>query len=57
MCGLTGFWSPRGCHTDEANATVRRMGETLVHREPDDARLWVDAESVVALGAPSAGYS
>lgn len=50
MCGLTGFWQARGCLADEASATVRRMADTLVHRGPDDAGVWVDAEAGVALG-------
>ncbi|MEJ5210017.1 MAG: asparagine synthetase B, partial [Burkholderiales bacterium] len=50
MCGLTGFWESRGCRSDEANATVRRMADTLAHRGPDDAGVWVDVESGVAMG-------
>ncbi|TSE29270.1 asparagine synthase (glutamine-hydrolyzing) [Tepidimonas taiwanensis] len=50
MCGLTGFWEPGGCAQEDATATVRRMADTLVHRGPDDAGVWVDAAAGVALG-------
>ncbi len=50
MCGLTGFWQPGGCPRDEASATVRHMSDTLVHRGPDDAGVWVDETSGIALG-------
>jgi asparagine synthase (glutamine-hydrolysing) len=50
MCGLTGFWESRGCRSDEASVTVRRMADTLTHRGPDDAGVWVDKDSGVALG-------
>lgn len=50
MCGLTGFWHPEGCPPDEAAATVRRMADTLTHRGPDDARVWVDEAAGLALG-------
>ncbi len=50
MCGLTGFWDPNGCQHEEATATVRRMADTLVHRGPDDAGVWVDDAACLALG-------
>ncbi|BAY51888.1 asparagine synthetase [Thermostichus vulcanus NIES-2134] len=50
MCGLTGFWQPCGCPTDEVSATIQRMADTLVHRGPDDVGVWVDAEVGIALG-------
>ena len=48
MCGLTGFWQPASCSQEEAAATVRRMAETLAHRGPDDAGVWVDGEAGLA---------
>ena len=50
MCGLTGFWQPTGCARDEAAATARRMADTLAHRGPDDAGVWVDEAAGLALG-------
>ncbi|RMH63328.1 MAG: asparagine synthase (glutamine-hydrolyzing) [Cyanobacteria bacterium J003] len=50
MCGLTGFWQFGGCPGDDARATVQRMADTLIHRGPDDAGVWVDAEVGIALG-------
>lgn len=49
MCGLTGFFSPRGFEREEAQAVVSTMGETLWHRGPDDSGVWVDADAGVAL--------
>jgi len=45
---LTGFWQPASCSQEEAAATVRRMAETLAHRGPDDAGVWVDGEAGLA---------
>lgn len=50
MCGLTGFFSPGGFRRDAAAAQVDRMRDTLVHRGPDDAGTWLDAEAGIALG-------
>ena len=49
MCGLTGFWQPRSCGADEAQAIIRRMAETLVHRGPDDVGVWLDVSAGLAL--------
>lgn len=49
MCGLTGFITPGGFAADQAQALVRRMADTLVHRGPDSSGEWVDAESGVAI--------
>lgn len=48
MCGLTGFWGPP-LAADEAQAIACRMAETIAHRGPDDAGVWVDALAGVAL--------
>ncbi len=50
MCGLTGFWRSLGGQRDEATATVQRMADTLIHRGPDDAGVWVDEAAGLALG-------
>ena len=48
MCGLTGFLA-----TETASAEIgvyaRRMVNTLAHRGPDDAGVWVDEDAGVAL--------
>src|SRR5438876_2698547 len=49
MCGLTGFVAP-AAPADELTRIVRRMSGALVHRGPDDAGEWVDAEAGVAMG-------
>jgi asparagine synthase (glutamine-hydrolysing) len=51
MCGIVGFLETTGATgADELAARARAMAETLAHRGPDDAGVWVDAEAGVALG-------
>lgn len=50
MCGLTGFLTPGGGQADAMAATVSACADTLAHRGPDDAGVWVDAEAGLALG-------
>jgi asparagine synthase (glutamine-hydrolysing) len=51
MCGLVAVWDRRAA-TPEADlgARVVAMRDTLVHRGPDGAGVWIDAASGVALG-------
>jgi asparagine synthase (glutamine-hydrolysing) len=49
MCGLTGFWSPRGLGGD-AEGQLRRMTEAIRHRGPDDSGQWIDPATGIALG-------
>ena len=49
MCGLTGFVM-LGSSSDELVPIVRRMCDALVHRGPDDAGEWIDADRGVAIG-------
>lgn len=49
MCGLTGLIVPMAT-AEELTSQVRRMCDALVHRGPDDAGEWIDAETGVALG-------
>ena len=51
MCGLTGFIDlARGTSADELRARVTAMADTLRHRGPDDAGVWVDESAGIALG-------
>ncbi len=51
MCGLTGFIDlSRSTSADELRARVTTMADTLRHRGPDDAGVWVDEAAGVALG-------
>lgn len=51
MCGLTGFIDlSRGTSADELRTCVTAMADTLRHRGPDDAGVWVDPTAGVALG-------
>ncbi len=51
MCGIVGLWDTRGGRRpEELGARARAMRDTLVHRGPDDAEVWVDPAVGVALG-------
>jgi asparagine synthase (glutamine-hydrolysing) len=50
MCGITGFFSPSGFVSVEATAILTKMRDGLLHRGPDDAGSWLDAEAGIALG-------
>lgn len=50
MCGLTGFIQPGGFESQFAQDIARRMAHSLIHRGPDDADIWLDAATGVALG-------
>lgn len=50
MCGITGCWLARGAHRPESlDRLAGRMGDQLLHRGPDDAGVWTDAEAGIAL--------
>src|SRR5215831_1205544 len=49
MCGFAGFHAPRKFPSN-AHGIVRKMGELLRHRGPDDAGEWVDTALGIALG-------
>ena len=51
MCGIAGFFGrQRSRPADELATTVRAMTDAIVHRGPDDAGAWIDAECGVGLG-------
>ena len=49
MCGIAGFIGPPG-RSDQMEAAARAMADTLRHRGPDDAGVWVNGETGVAFG-------
>ena len=49
MCGVAGFFDPRGFNSIEAEGLARRMASRVVHRGPDDSGSWVDGEQGIAL--------
>jgi asparagine synthase (glutamine-hydrolysing) len=51
MCGIAGFFLGREAGADSAalRDTASRMADAIAHRGPDDAGLWLDAASGVAL--------
>src|SRR5256714_11568967 len=50
MCGIAGIWPPAGdCTREDLAQSAQRMRDTMVHRGPDDAGLWLDAAAGIAL--------
>ena len=51
MCGLVGLIDLRqGTASPELVRLVGAMADTITHRGPDDAGVWVDEETGLALG-------
>lgn len=50
MCGFAGYLSNRPAAAGEHLAAVARMIVPILHRGPDDAGTWTDANAGVALG-------
>ncbi|HLP87347.1 MAG TPA: asparagine synthase (glutamine-hydrolyzing) [Nostocaceae cyanobacterium] len=51
MCGINGFLDiSRQTSPDKMRFMIQKMTNTLVHRGPDDAGIWTDAENGIALG-------
>lgn len=51
MCGIVGFWDT-SCNTqlEQFTASLTKMRDTLTHRGPDGAGLWVDVKQGIGLG-------
>lgn len=50
MCGIAGFIGfDRGARGQTSRIVAERMANTLIHRGPDDAGVWVDEAADVAL--------
>jgi len=45
MCGIVGYWNKRGADS----SIVERMANQIGHRGPDDAGIWLDEGSGLAL--------
>lgn len=50
MCGFTGFFSSEGFKFNEAESTLIRMRDRMIHRGPDGGGKWLDADAGIALG-------
>lgn len=50
MCGFSGLLLPKLVAQADLESLVTRMALAIVHRGPDDAGAWVDADAGVALG-------
>lgn len=46
MCGIAGFWDPRGGAPDALAARAGAMADAMPHRGPDDRGSWADAAGV-----------
>lgn len=49
MCGIAGFLETRPAASNPAERIARAMGDTIVHRGPDEGDVWVDGEAGIAL--------
>ena len=49
MCGFSGFIQPEHL-TQKARSYIQGMTDAIIHRGPDDAGHWLDAEEGIALG-------
>ena len=49
MCGFSGFLSDNCVTASEWPMLLRRMGESISHRGPDDSGIWLDAEVGIGL--------
>lgn len=50
MCGLVGVLRPDSSSELIDAPLLQRLADTLVHRGPDDAGVWVDAQAGIGLG-------
>ena len=49
MCGFAGLIGNGNLTNAEVQATIIDMGETLIHRGPDDHGVWNDRDAQIAL--------
>jgi asparagine synthase (glutamine-hydrolysing) len=47
MCGFAGYWSL--AENGQAPQVLKRMGDAIAHRGPDDSGLWVDENAGIGL--------
>jgi asparagine synthase (glutamine-hydrolysing) len=45
MCGITGFYQAEAADKDVMSNILEAMSNTLVHRGPDSAGMWIDGDS------------
>jgi asparagine synthase (glutamine-hydrolysing) len=51
MCGIAGFWDTKQASTEEQLQLITvTMRDTMLHRGPDSAGTWIDAQAGIALG-------
>lgn len=50
MCGLAGFWRPKGLEAATAAAVATHMTDAIQSRGPDDSGHWIDLPAGIALG-------
>ncbi|MBN1574888.1 MAG: asparagine synthase (glutamine-hydrolyzing) [Deltaproteobacteria bacterium] len=48
MCGIAGMLK-KGLTTDEAESILERMGNTMIHRGPDDSGVWADVKAGIGF--------
>jgi len=51
MCGIAGFWDYEPARTEQSRARLVAMTDTLRHRGPDDAGVFLEEGTCLALGS------
>jgi asparagine synthase (glutamine-hydrolysing) len=49
MCGFSGYFESGGTDAARCHSILLAMGQTIVHRGPDDAGYWFDADKGIAF--------
>jgi len=49
MCGLSGFVGDNSANASVRASLLRRMGDSIAHRGPDDSGVWMDADMGIGL--------
>jgi asparagine synthase (glutamine-hydrolysing) len=49
MCGFAGFLGASHSSFDQSTELLRRMGESIAHRGPDDVGIWSDMDCQIGL--------
>ncbi len=50
MCGIAGFFDPKGDTLKNGKEILDKMTDTLIHRGPDDRGIWIDKDMGMGLG-------
>ncbi|MCG8344618.1 MAG: asparagine synthase (glutamine-hydrolyzing) [Chlorobiales bacterium] len=49
MCGFAGFIGYGSLSAPDVRTVSQRMGETILHRGPDDSGIWIDDDALISI--------